>query len=357
MEPVERTAPGPPKNALARPVAAPRLTGRLMVRGKMDTRERLCHVLKKHAGTWVSGQELGRGLGLSRTAVWKHVRALRNEGYDIAASPRRGYRLCGAPDRLLDREVRENLAASIFGRQAIHHLSVTDSTNLRAWELAGAGAEEGTLVIAEQQTAGRGRRGRGWFSPAGEGIYLSLVLRPRLSPADAPRITLLAAVAAAEALRSGGGLDCRIRWPNDIVVGKRKLAGILTEIRTEMDGIHFAVLGLGVNVNTRVFPRDLEGRATSIQAETGFRKPRLQLLQAFLQAFESGYGRIREPGFRGVLARWEALAHLPDSLIRVTWGGRTVTGRARGIDGHGRLMVEDARGALHRVYSGDVIEL
>ena len=214
-----------------------------------NTRHHLLVSLKEAHGNWVSGEELSRKLGVTRTAIWKQACSLRNEGYIIDSSTRKGYMLREALDRLLPAEIGASLRSKRLGHRIVFEKEV-DSTNRLARDLAISGAVEGTLVVAETQTGGRGRKGRKWFSPPGEGIYVSLVLRPRFQPAEAPKMTLLAGVALAETLIPAVPSRVTIKWPNDVLAGGKKIAGILIEISTQIDAIDYMVVGVGLNVNT-----------------------------------------------------------------------------------------------------------
>ena len=320
----------------------------------MSTKDLLTAELKRAQGIWISGESLSTRLSVSRSAIWKHVSKLRDQGYLIDSSPKKGYRLEKAPDMLLPEEIQEGLKTLVLGQKDIHHFKETASTNTTAKELAANGAPEGTLVVAEGQSHGKGRLGREWFSPGGEGIYLSLILRPNLSPADAPKITLLTAVAAAEALGSTTGLPIQIKWPNDILLRGKKLAGILTEISTEMDTIDFVVIGLGLNVNVTAFPAVLRDMATSLLIETGRVYPRVDITRAFLEGFEGWYGVLQDAGFEPVLERWRQFSAVTGRRVVVETLGDRIEGTALDINRDGLLIVEDEKGQLHRIYSGDV---
>ena len=280
-----------------------------MVRG---TKERILSSLKANQGRWLSGQFLSDDLKISRTAIWKQVRTLRGEGYVILSSSRKGYQLREVPPRLLPAEIRSGLKTRCFGQGEIVWLEEVDSTNTRAKDLARQGAEEGTLVVAEGQQSGRGRRGRRWYSPSGAGIYVSLILRPRISPSEAPQINILAAVAVAEALLKLTGMDVRVKWPNDIMVGSKKLAGILTEISADLEGVDYLVMGLGLNVTSRGFPPDLCETAGSILSETGCSVSRIGILQEILAGFETLYRRFCVSGLSGIMERYRELGGRPD---------------------------------------------
>ena len=323
---------------------------------KPTTKEALLERLREVQGAWVSGQFLSRELSISRTAVSKNIRTLGREGYRIQAVTKKGYRLMAIPDRLFGAEIKQNLNTRIFGQKEIHHYEVIHSTNIRARELAEKGASEGTLVVAESQTAGRGRRGRLWVSPQNDGIYLSLIARPQLSPSEAPQITLLTAVALANAIMNQTDLLVQIKWPNDLLIRGRKLSGILTELHTEGDLVDYVVIGVGVNINTTIEALSTikDQKVTSIAIETGERVSRLKFLQAFLVDFEYQYTLLATHGFSSILECWKNLAGIVGQFIRVDMAGRTVKGRVVDIEQTGVLVVESETGEVRQVFSGDV---
>ncbi|HDZ91704.1 MAG: biotin--[acetyl-CoA-carboxylase] ligase [Deltaproteobacteria bacterium] len=321
----------------------------------MDTRGRLLEYLKKESGGWVSGEALSREIGVTRSAVWKNIVRLRGDGYVIDSSPGKGYSLSRTPDMLLPNEIWEGLETEVFGRGEIVYFRETDSTNARARELADQGAPEGTLVVAESQTKGRGRKGRSWFSPPGTGIYASLILRPDLSPDEAPRITFVTAISAAEALLSLTLLDVAIKWPNDILIKEKKVAGILTEISAEMDVIDYMVVGLGMNVNNPHLPHDIAERATSVLMETGGEFQRVKILREYLRRQERYYQVLRESGFGPVLGRWKELTNTIGKRVMVEMIDRRYTGVVTGVDPDGVLILQEEGGQVRRILSGDVI--
>ncbi len=322
----------------------------------MSTKDQLLSYLKEDRGRWVSGESLSRKMAITRSAVWKQVHRLTEEGYVIDSSRKKGYLFRQSSDRLLLNEIREGLGTEVFGKRDIAYFNETDSTNLRAKDLAEQGAPEGTVVIAESQTQGRGRRGRAWFSPAGEGIYVSVILRPALSANEVARLTLLTAVAVAETLLSLTPLGVRIKWPNDIMLKGKKLAGILTQVSTEMDTVDYVVVGLGLNVNTPKsgFPRSLRDKATSVRIETGEPFPRIGLLRLYLERFEDCYGTFKTAGFKPILERWRALSDIIGRRVRVDLLTHRYTGEVLEIDQDGVLILRDHEGALQRVVSADV---
>lgn len=301
---------------------------------------------------YISGEDISRRLGVSRTAVWKYVEDLRRVGYVIEAIPRRGYRLVARPDKLLPTEIRAGLVTVKLG-QVVHYFSRVNSTNDVARELARQGADEGTLVVAEEQTDGRGRRGRSWVSPPGTDIFASLILRPNLLPARAPLLTLTTAVAGAEAIRGLTGLPAAIKWPNDLLINGRKVAGILTEMSAEIDTIFYVIVGIGINVNTVSFPADIGAIATSLALESGQPFSRRRLLQLFLQQLERWYHTLLDRR-EEVLQRWRELSLTLGREVTVYSPNFTVYGRALNIDQEGALLLETDLGEQVRILSGDV---
>jgi BirA family biotin operon repressor/biotin-[acetyl-CoA-carboxylase] ligase len=302
---------------------------------------------------FVSGEAISDKLGLSRAAVWKHVSALRAQGYRIDAVPARGYRLVEIPDRLGPLELRPLLATREVG-QVLHCHDELPSTSDRAKELAEEGAAHGEVVIAERQTAGRGRRGRAWASPAGKNLYLSVVLRPDLPPHRATELTLVSSVALCEAAREAGA-EAAIKWPNDVLVAGRKVAGILTEMAADPDRVQWVVVGMGVNLNAdpRDFPEEVREEATTLAAARGSPVPRALFTAALLGRLEAWLDRHAAEGFAPVRERWRALSGTLGREVRVATGDGDVVGVATDIDDTGALLVRGA-GGFARVVAGDV---
>jgi BirA family transcriptional regulator, biotin operon repressor / biotin---[acetyl-CoA-carboxylase] ligase len=347
-----------PKAMRARHIVGEKeMTGKTAATGHTPSnRDVMLDLLKRQQGEWISGQILAGRLSMTRAAIWKKVGILRDEGYRIDSLPHKGYRLMDIPDRLLVQEIREGLQTSVMGQPGIYRFERTDSTNRRAKEMAAGGAAEGTLVIAETQTQGRGRLDRPWFSPPGENICASLILRPSLPPPSASRMVLLAAVAVAETLIQTVGLPAAIKWPNDVLVKGKKIAGILVEMAVEMDAVDYMVIGLGLNVNTPVehFPEEIRGSATSVLAETGKPFPRGLLLRRLLEQFDREYGTFRVSGFDPIIARWKAMTNMIGRRIVI----RTIDGSHSGVvidfDQDGFLILRKDRGGEMRFFSGDV---
>jgi BirA family biotin operon repressor/biotin-[acetyl-CoA-carboxylase] ligase len=303
---------------------------------------------------FVSGEAISDKLGLSRAAVWKHVNALRAQGYRIEAVPARGYRLREIPDRLGELELAPLLNTHDLGR-TLHWFEEVGSTNDVAKALAEEGAAHGEVVVAERQTAGRGRRGRSWVSPARKNLYLSAVLRPDLPPARAPEVTLLASVALCQAVRQAGVSAAAIKWPNDVLASGRKRAGVLTEMAAEVERVQWMVVGLGVNVNAAAddFPEELRPVATSLRLERGEPVPRALFAAAVLTALEEWLDRHADEGFAPVRAAWREMSDTLGREVRVSGGPADLTGVAEDIDEVGALLVRTAAG-LERVLAGDV---
>lgn len=307
----------------------------------------------KAAGAPLSGETLASHLGLSRMAVWKRINRLKALGYTIEGSPRRGYRLLGIPDKLLPEEILAGLQTRLF-KGPIYHFEVLPSTNDLAKELGAKGAPEGTLVVAEGQSKGRGRLGRRWDSPPGAGLYASLLLRPPLPPTELPQITLTTAVAVVRALRRAAGLTCGIKWPNDLLLNGKKLGGILTEMETETDQIRHLIVGLGLNVNNSQFPEGLKTTATSLALEGGRPFCRLTILKAWLEEFESLYERFLARQFPDILKEWKTYTVTLGKAVTVRQGTVEVCGEAQEVAPDGALLIQTTTGEIVRVTSGEI---
>lgn len=310
--------------------------------------------LLREAGGYVSGEKMAEQLGVTRAAVWKKIAALRDAGYDISSAPRSGYILRSAPDRLIEPEIVKGLQTKLVGREIICYDAV-DSTNIVLKELARQGAENGTVVVADTQGTGRGRMERAFFSPPGKGIWVSILLHPDFLPQEAPKCTLMAAVAVAQAMEKFG-LRAAIKWPNDILHDGRKLVGILTEMSAEMDRVNYIVIGIGINVNIAEedFPEELRPIATSLMQMKGEPLSRVAFLQELLRALDVLYADVQRAGFAPVLAAWKKYAVTLGQQVRVLGpGGETFEGTAADIDTEGALLIDTEEGQ-RRVLAGDV---
>ncbi len=303
----------------------------------------------------LSGAEISTALGISRSAIWKHIRSLRRAGYQIEAKPARGYRLIAVPAHPTQWEIQAGLGTERFGKD-IYVFPQIDSTNVVAFRLAMRGVQEGAVVLAESQTQGKGRVGRRWESPAGSNIYLSIILRPKIPPTKIPLITLMAAVACAEAIEEVTGLIPTIKWPNDLLTGEKKLGGILTEADMEMDVINFVVVGIGINCNmTRTsFPPSIRDTATSLQEALGGEISRLLLIQAMLRHLEQWYTILVQGRGGEIRRRWKELSQIEGKEVVVSFMGTVLKGTALDIDDDGVLLVQEGGGGLKRVVAGDV---
>jgi BirA family biotin operon repressor/biotin-[acetyl-CoA-carboxylase] ligase len=318
--------------------------------------------LREHPESAVSGEALSTRLGVSRAQVWKHVGALRKRGYEIGGEPGGGYRLRSTPDRLYATEIQLGLETEWLG-QRIDHLEETESTNQIAFDLGREGAPAGTTVIAESQTAGRGRLGRIFFSPPHQNLYTSILLRPTGSISDTPTLILAAAVAVAETVAEfvGDESAVEIKWPNDVLIHRRKTSGILMESSAEGTHITFAVLGIGINLNVarEIFPEEFRNLATSLSSELGHAVDRIAFSRRLFENLETQLDRHTVGGFDAVRPRFESFFRMRGELVGVEQmsGGR-IDGVALGIAQNGALEVEISRGPrsgeVIRVMAGDV---
>lgn len=322
--------------------------------GMCERKRTVLDILRASPG-YVSGERISRSLGISRNAVHKHVKSLRARGYTIVGVSRRGYRLEEEPSRLVLPVVTEMTRESMFGRSFRYYDEIA-STNAEAKSLAADGAPEGTVAIAEAQTAGRGRLGRRWTSPAGKGLLFSVVLRPDLPMADAHLMTLVAATATAAAIEEQSSQPVAIKWPNDLFVGDRKVGGILLEVSGEQDEIDWIVVGVGINVNTEYneLPVALRRSAVSLKMAGGAPVDRSELLARTLLALETHYLDVVRHGFARPLAEFRARDYLRAKTVSVQTRAGAVVGEATGIDDRGALLVELPHRQVRRFHAGDV---
>jgi BirA family biotin operon repressor/biotin-[acetyl-CoA-carboxylase] ligase len=328
-----------------------------------DGAARILETLRRAGPRALSGKSLSEDLRVSRAQVWKHVEALRAKGYQIEGEPGDGYRLVGIPDRLFPEEIQACLATRWLARE-IRHFDSIDSTNRVALEWARAGAPHGATVIAEGQTAGRGRLGRSFFSPPYSNLYSSSVLRPSLALGEAPTVILAAAVAVAEVVgeTAGNGHHVEIKWPNDVLIDGLKTSGILMELAAEASRVAFLVLGIGVNLNVdrEAFPDDFRASATSLRSTTGRLVNRISFARRLYYELEQTLDVFEKGGFQALRPRFEERFRMVGHAIRVREFGPRVgsspetAGTCRGIDVDGALLVERSDGAIARVLAGDV---
>lgn len=318
-------------------------------------RQQILTLLKDAKAHYLSGEEIAKQLGVSRTAVWKHITALREAGFQINSQFKKGYSLTDTRDILLPSAVEDAMQDYAIGHTLVYFDDV-DSTNNVAKQLAGQGAAEGTVVLADAQGRGRGRLERGFYCPPGKGLWFSVILRPDFLPKEAPKCTLMAAVAVVQAMEE---LDVRagIKWPNDILADGKKLVGILTEMHAEIDRVKDVVIGIGIDVNFQRedFPEDVRDAATSLAMLKGTDVDRTSFLIAVLKRLHALYAIVGKEGFAPVLDAWRAHSVTLGCEVRVLSqaGQASFSGIARDIDEDGALLIDTAEGEK-RVLAGEV---
>lgn len=307
----------------------------------------------RETDSYVSGQELCNKFGVSRTAVWKAINQLKENGYEIEAVQNKGYHLLSAPD-IMDKTELESIHATEWAGCEIYYFDSIDSTNTKAKELAEEGHPSGTLVVADRQTAGKGRRGRSWESPSGIGIFMTLMLKPEINPNHASMLTLVAAMATTRAIRRVTGVPAMIKWPNDIVMNGKKVCGILTEMSAQFDYINHIVIGIGINVHNEDFPEEIAQTASSIYLESGQHIHRASLIEAFLEEFEDVYAEyLKTEDMEGLMKEYDAMLVNRGRQVRVLDPKEPFEGKAMGITKKGELIV-DTWESRKLVSSGEV---
>ena len=303
---------------------------------------------------YLSGQQICDAFQVSRTAVWKVINQLKEEGHQIEAVRNKGYRIVDCPDAVNKEAVKSYLKTAWAG-QNLFYYEETDSTNTQAKRLGEEGAAHGTLVVAGQQNAGKGRRGKSWSSPPGSSIYMSILLRPELPPDKAPMLTLVMAYAAALAILEQEDIGVKIKWPNDLVLNKKKICGILTEMSAEVDYINYVVIGIGINANTESFPEELSETATSLRLESGESVCRARLIAGVMERFEQCYEEfVRAGDLSPFAAGYNDILVNCGREVRILEPGRERNGISAGIDNGGRLLVEYEDGTTEAVFAGEV---
>ena len=310
--------------------------------------------LLRERSDYVSGQDLCRRFGVSRTAVWKVIGQLKEEGYEIESVPRKGYRLLQTPDILSESELVSRMDTVWAGRN-VHYLPETDSTNQQAKRLAEDGAPHGTLVVADMQTAGKGRRGRSWQQKPGEAIAMSIILRPDFAPEYASMLTLAAADSVAKGIEKVTGMSPMIKWPNDVVLHQKKICGILTEMSAEPDYINHVIIGVGINVNQTEFPEEIAKTATSLCIEMGQTVQRASVIAAVMSYFENYYEKFIQAGdLSAILEEYNDRLVNRNAQVRVLDPKGEFSGTALGINKSGELLVKKEDGSVAEVYAGEV---
>jgi BirA family biotin operon repressor/biotin-[acetyl-CoA-carboxylase] ligase len=329
-----------------------------MATGSTDRKiDKLIHLLAKNATVVVPGPKIASEIGVTRSTVWMYIEKLRALGVEIKGHQSSGYQLQKLPDILAPSLIRPELGDNAIGHRIVHFFR-TESTNTAALEQAAKGAAHGTVVVAEEQTAGRGRFGRSWYSEKSSGIYASVILRPPLAPAVAPVLTLMAAVAAHQAISTTTGLPADIRWPNDVLVDGKKVCGILTEMSAEVDRLHAVVLGIGINVNHREMPSELKSIATSLRIEAGKTISRAQILVALLKELERKYHLLLDEGSAAIARRWAAASTFAEGKrVRVLSGTGEFVATTIGLESNGALRLRREDGREELLVSGEVVEV
>lgn len=328
--------------------------------GNMDTegiRNRILTTFLAAGDSFVSGGSLSEGLQISRTAVWKHIRALEQMGFRFESVHGTGYRLLEIPDLVMEPLLAPNLPPTATLGRKIHWYPSMESTNGMAMKLALQDVAHGSIVTALEQTGGRGRRGRTWFSPQG-GLWLSIILQQPFPLRIAPELTLLTSVAVKRALALEVGVQAKIKWPNDILLEGKKICGILAEIRADGEQVEHAVVGIGINTNIQAadFPRDITERASSVQALSGRRVSHIRLLTRLLTEFESLFHELTlGHGFANISDEWRESSHTLGKEIQVQTPTGLVVGFAERIDDHGVLYVRQANGEVMEIQSGEIL--
>lgn len=318
-------------------------------------RKRLLITLQEAKGEYISGEQLASLLNCSRAAIWKHIDQLRSAGFEIEGIRKKGYRLIAIPNRVSPDEILLNLKTEQLGRKIVYE-EVVSSTQEIARELAIKGAEQGTLIVAEQQTKGRGRLERNWESVHSKSILLSLILRPEIPIQQTPQLTLLTAVAIAQTLEQFAIANVQIKWPNDILIENRKVAGILTELQAEADQVSAVIIGIGINVNEKAadFSKEISAKATSLYEQLRVETYRATIIQQFLLTFEKLYGIYLKTGFYPIKLLWESYsANIGDNITAKTIN-TVIKGRALGIASDGALKVQTANNNIEKIYSADI---
>jgi BirA family biotin operon repressor/biotin-[acetyl-CoA-carboxylase] ligase len=319
--------------------------------------DKLIHLLVMNATVVVPGPKIAAEIGVTGSTVWEWIEGLRSLGMDIRGFPGSGYQLVRIPDILTPSLLRPELRDGAIGRNIVHYFR-TESTNDVALKLAAGGAEHGTVVVAEEQTAGRGRLGRVWFSEKSSGIYTSVILRPPLSPAAAPVLTLMAGVAVHQAVSSVTGLAVDIRWPNDLLVNGKKVCGILTEMSAEIDRLHAVVLGIGINVNHSQMPAELKLIATSLRLEANRSISRSNLFVVLLRELERHYRLLLKDGNKAITERWAAVSSFArGKRVRVVTPAGEALATTAGLDPSGAFRIRHDDGREELLVAGEVLEV
>ena len=320
-----------------------------------STRNKLIHLLANSNSQYVSGQMLSEKLNISRSAVWKQMKNLEKAGYKLDAKPNQGYRILSYPDDVSEYTLQWGLETEWIGKKIIHKESTT-TTQFDAHQLAQENYEHGTIVIADKQTKGKGRRNRPWHSSNKQGVWMSIILRPKIPPYRAPQLTLLTATALAEVIHKHIGVRPQIKWPNDILINGQKTAGILTEMQAEQDQVQYVVIGIGLNVNQmkQDLPEKIGYRATSLRIETNKEWDLKEIIQHILKSFEKHYTSYIDNGFDNIKKDWEKYSYkIGESIWLKNEQGRNQV-IFLGLDENGALLIKDEKNEVKSIYSAEI---
>lgn len=322
---------------------------------KSSVRKDILNAFRNAKGEYISGEKLAKKIGCSRTAVWKHIEELKKEGFQVNAVRKKGYLLVEHSNKLSENEIYLGLETEKIGR-TIHFYETVTSTQKLAKEFALNGAEHGTLIVSDEQTDGRGRLVRKWYSPKGTGLWMSLIVRPDLPISKTPQLTLLTAVAVVNAIKETANLKPSIKWPNDILINGRKVCGILTELQAEENHVQSVIIGIGINVNQLItdFPEELQTIATSLKIESNKTIDRTKLLQNICYEFEKQLKLYLSEGFQPIKTLWESSSNSIGRKITARTANGIFNGYALGINDDGVLLLKQDIGEIVEIYSADI---
>jgi|SRR5690625_3689942 len=320
-----------------------------------STRSKLIKLLSENKSKYISGQFLSEQLDISRSAIWKHMNELKKDGYEIEGRAKKGYKIISYPKKLSENTVAWGLETEWLGKTIIHRESIP-STQRIAHELAIEGANHGTIVLADEQTDGKGRIDRTWHSKKGEGIWMSMILRPTIPPYLAPQLTLLTATVLANVLDEDTRIVPQIKWPNDILIAGKKMAGILTEMQAEQDQVLYVIIGIGINMNQSItdLPMELQDKATSLKIETEKNWELVPFIQRIIQTFEKKYTLYIDNGFSQVKQNWESYGFRLNEPLLITERHQEWQGIFIGIAEDGALLAKKKDGTIERIYSAEI---
>lgn len=322
--------------------------------GNVGNKDSILKVLLNNFGEYVPGKVLAELSGISRSGVWKHIASLRKEGFNIKAGIKSGYMLDCIPDRLLPKLIQQSLKSEQVGKRIEHYESI-DSTNAAAKALALKGAPDGTVVVAEHQTEGKGRLKRSWIAPAGENILFSVIFYPKISTDLVFRLTMLASIAAVKTIRRICKVDAQIKWPNDVYINEKKVCGVLTEFSADFDSVHYAVVGMGLNVNFKISKiREIGNIATSLMDECGEKISRLSVFTTLLEELDLLYNSFVKTGAEGLEKEWNTYSMVLNREVKIISGKDEKCGIAKGINKYGHLILLNENGQNEEIVCGDL---